>query len=173
MHHARTYAGLCTGLLLLDLLLNCAGFSPSAPVGSLLLPSIDLLVAAAAFLGIAQAGTEGRRFLLALVCTLVVALAVYRAGTRFGFAVGLRAFGGAGWALVAGWVLTILCCAAGLAIAWVAGRLVVNGFASGITRSVFLLVVAVLAVVHVLSGNHVFLPSIIPRIVRDIAAAFR
>ena len=95
------------------------------------------------------------------MCTLVVALAVYRAGTRFGFAVGLRAFGGAGWALVAGWVLTILCCAAGLAIAWVAGR------------SVFLLVVAVLAVVHVLSGNHVFLPSIIPRIVRDIAAAFR
>lgn len=171
MKHVRTLVGLLAGMLLFDLLLNSTGFSPASPVGSLLLPSIDLLVIAAALLGIARAGTGARRALIALVCLFAVALAVYRGGTRFGFDVVVRAFGTTGMALTAGWVLTILCCVAGLGVAWLAGTLVVSGFTPGIARSVFLVIVAVLAVVHVLHGNHVFTPSLIPRIVRSIASA--
>jgi hypothetical protein len=163
MQRARSTAGLAAGVLLIDLLLNCPGFSTASPVASLLLPSIDLLVVTAALLGAAQAGKEAGRLLQGLVCLLVMSLVVYRTGTRFGFDVVLRV----------GWPLTILGCAAGLALAWLSGILIVGGFASSITRNVFLLVVALLAVVHILSGNHVFTPSIIPRIVRDIASAFR
>jgi hypothetical protein len=158
-----TAGGLAAGLLFFDILLNCAGFSPSFSADSLLRPSIDLLVVAAALLGTAQAGRAARPFLRALVCLLAMALAVYRMGSRSGFVP----------ATAMGWLLAVLACAAGLALSWPVSLLVVRGFASGISRSVFLVIVALLAVAHVLTGNHVFVPSILPRIVRDIGSAFR
>ncbi|MGD0726699.1 MAG: hypothetical protein ABSB63_14200 [Spirochaetia bacterium] len=49
----RGIAGLIVGLLLFDLLVNLPGWSPGAPVSSLLAPSVDLLLVAAALMGAA------------------------------------------------------------------------------------------------------------------------
>ncbi len=74
MRPARGLASLVTGLLLLDLLVNVPAFSAAAPAGSLLVPSIDLLVLVAACMGIAQAGAPARRSLRIGLAVLAVGL---------------------------------------------------------------------------------------------------
>ncbi|HEY9595051.1 MAG TPA: hypothetical protein VHE79_11275, partial [Spirochaetia bacterium] len=66
----------------------------------------------------------------------------------------------------------VLGAAAVAVIAWIAGGLVTRGFSTVLTRSIFLLALALFAVIHVLAGNRVFSSSEIPRIVREIPMLF-
>ena len=164
-------AGLIAGLLLFDLLINLPGWSPSAPVASALAPSVDLLLVAAALMGAATASPGPRLGVRIVVCVLLVFLLGYAAGTRFGFDIPFRLFGGAGAVpLAAGGLLCAAAVAAAAGLAWLFSRLVIRGFSHLVTRSVFLAVVALLTVFQVISGKHVFTPSEIPRIARTIGS---
>lgn|GEM_PF-3571221 len=162
-------AGLIAGLFLFDLLINLPGWSLSAPVFSALAPSVDLLLVAAALLGAATASRGPRIFIRLAVCVLLVFLLGYAAGTRFGFDIAFRLFGGTTAARVAAGCL--VCVAAGAAVAvlaWLFSRLVIHGFSHVVTRSVFLAVVALLTILQVVSGKHIFVQSEIPRLMRNI-----
>lgn len=162
-------AGLIAGLLLLDLLINLPGWSSAAPVASALAPSVDLLLVAAALMGAATASPGPRLGVRIVVCVLVVFLLGYTAGTRFGFDVSFRLFGGnSAVRLAAGGLLCAAAGAAAAGLAWLFSRLVIHGFSHVVTRSVFLAVAALLTVLQVVSGRHVFTPSEVPRIVRAI-----
>jgi hypothetical protein len=178
MRRAATIVSLLAGLLLFDLLLNAPGLDPRAAVVTLLRPSIDLLVVAAALLMAAQAGARGgtaasHRVARALVCLFVAGIALHTLARRLGLGSVVAVFGNGGPALAAGWALMIVGAAALILLSWLAGLLVVRGFTPGVTRSVFLLALALVAVVHVLTGNHVFAPSEIPRIVRELTGLLR
>jgi hypothetical protein len=162
-------ACLIAGLLLFDLLINLPGWFPSAPVASALAPSVDLLLVAAALMGAATASPGPRLGVRIVVCVLLVFLLGYAAGTRFGFDIPFRLFGGAeAVPLAAGGLLCAAAVAAAAGLAWLFSRLVIHGFSHLVTRSVFLAVVALLTVLQVVSGRNVFTPSEVPRIVRAI-----
>lgn len=190
MRRATTVIRLLAGLLFFDLLLNGAGFDPGSVVSTLLRPSLDLLVVAAALLVAAQADARpasgaragadarsgsgaGHRVIRGIVCLFVAGIALHTLGRRFGLAAVVMPFGSAGAAAAAGWALVVVGAAILVGLAWVAGGLVVRGFATVAVRSVFLLAIAMMAVVHVLAGNRVFAPSELPRIVREIVGLFR
>jgi len=183
MRHATVTIGLLAGLLLLDLFLNAAAVDPRAAVVTLLRPSIDLLVIGALLLGAAQAGAGGpgrsgganisHRIIRGIVCLYVVGIAVHILARRFGLSTVVTLIGAGGAALAAGWALLVLGAAAVAVLAWIASGLVTRGFSAVLARSIFLLVLALLAVIHVLTGNRVFSSSEIPRIVREITVIFR
>ncbi len=158
---ARQLAGLLAGLLLFDLLLNLPALAPSAPVRSLLGPSLDLLVVVAACMGIAQAGEGARRPLRLVLAVVALGLVAAGAGLRFGWWPGsimaMRA--------AAGWTVAVVIAAAVAAAAFFISELVVRGVESRVVRSVLLLVVALAAVLQVVSGRKLFTPSVIPRLI--------
>lgn len=157
------------GLLLFDLLINLPGWSPAAPVSSLLVPSVDLLLVAAALMGAATARPGPRIGIRIAVCVLLVFLLSYATVTRFGFDAAFHLFGGNSAVLfAAGCILSVGAVAAAAGLAWLFSRFVIHGFSHIVTRSVFLAVVALLTVFEVISGRHFFTPSEIPRLVRHI-----
>ncbi len=174
MQAPRTIPLLLAGVLLFDILVNLPGFSPTAPVDSLLLPSIDLLVVAAACKGIARAGERARLPLRIAVSVLAVILLACGAGLRFGFDVEARLFGGDTFiAVAAGWAVTLgLLSLAGAAAFFLSG-LLVGGFQQPIARSVVVLLVSLAAVLQVVSGRRLFTPSIIPRLVAFVGSRTR
>jgi hypothetical protein len=154
---------------LFDLLINLPAWSAAAPVSSGLAPSVDLLLAAAALMGAATVNPGARLGVRITVCVLLVSLLACSAGARFGFDAAFRLFGGTGAArLAAGCFLTAAAVAAAAGLAWLFSRLVIHGFSHIVTRSVFLAVVALLTVFQVISGRRIFMPSEIPRILRNI-----
>jgi hypothetical protein len=164
MQTARSIPGLAAGLFLFDLLINLPGLSAASPVASLLIPSIDLLVVAAALLGVSQAGEQARVPLRVVVSVLLMALLAWEAATRFGADEGLPTLGyllGGAAALAAG------------ALSYVSAGPVLRGFSFPMVRSLFVVVVALLAVLQVVSGQHVLAPSVVPRLFRAVASLFR
>jgi hypothetical protein len=156
------------GLLSADLLLNLPRFSASSSsagyrgswAGSLLAPSIDLLVISAVLLVGAQSGEAGRRASRILAAVIIVVFDLFA---------GLSRFGTPTWLLFAA-----LPAAAALALAgWLATGLFVRGFESALTRNAFLALVAVAAILQVALANRVLTPSVVPSMARDIASFFR
>jgi len=165
MRAPRLVLTLLAGLLLFDVLVNLPGFSPSSPFGSLLLPSIDLLVIAAACMGIAQAGERARLPLRIAVSALAVILVACGAGLRFGFDIAARLFGGGSFLLSsAGWAASLGLLAALGAAAFFLSGLLVGGLQPPISRSIVLLLISLAAVLQVLSGRRLFSSSVIPRL---------
>ncbi len=169
----RALPGLLAGLILFDILLNLPGLRTAAPVASLLVPSIDLLVVGALCAGIAQAGESSRQGLRIAISAFAALLLVYATGGRFGFGIAFHLFGTAGILVAASCVASLLAVALAGAAGYLLTGLLVRGFAAPLVRSIFVLVIALCAVLQVLVGRHVFAPSVIPRIVRDIAAQLR
>ncbi len=171
--------GLLGGLLLLDVLLDLPGFTANAVVGSLLAPSIDLLVVCAILVTGAQAGESGRRPLRIVALAVLLLLGLYSAGKRFGLEAALLLFGTTPRGTVEGWVaeaasclVSLLFLAAAAALGWIATGLVVRGLETRLARSLFIALVAITAILQVVTGNRVLSPSAVPRIARDIAAMF-
>jgi hypothetical protein len=163
----RSLVGLFSGLFLLDVLVNLCRFAPAHPLGSLLAPSIDLLVVAALLWGAAQAGERARKPLRIVTCVLLVILLCLEAAIRFGADIPLNLLGGGGWlGAAAGCLLCLSMAAAAGGLAYAASGLVVRGFNTVMIRSVFMAVVAVLAVLQVVTGHRLFEPSEIPRMFR-------
>jgi hypothetical protein len=162
----RGVAGLLAGLLLLDVVVNLPAFSPSAPAGSLLAPSIDLLVLVAVCMGIAQAGQGPHRALRAGFAVLTVVLMASAAGLRFGWDAGGRLFGqGLAMRAAAGWAVSVLAAAAvGFAVFELSG-LLIHGLEPPLFRSFLLAVISLAAVLQVVSGRKVFTGSVIPKLV--------
>ncbi|MGO9307573.1 MAG: hypothetical protein ACLQDL_00955 [Spirochaetia bacterium] len=162
----RSILALLAGLLLFDILVNLPGFSPASPFRSLLLPSIDLLVIAAACMGISQAGERARLPLRIAVSALAALLVAWSTGLRFGFDIEARLFGGGSLLpLAAGWTASLALIAASGAAAFLLSGLLVGGLQPQISRSVFLFLVSLVAVLQVVSGRRLFSPSVIPRII--------
>jgi len=163
---SRTAAGLAAGLLLVDLLLNLPALAPSAPVGSLLAPSVDFLVMVAACMGAAQAGEPARRPLRIALAVLAAGLTAASAGLRFGWSAGGHLFGsGSAMTAAASWALSVLMFAAAGFAAYLVCGLVVRGVQPRLVRSVVLLVIALAAVLQVVSGKKLFTASVIPRLI--------
>lgn len=175
MHTRRALPGLLAGLLLFDVLVNLPGLSPTSLPASLLAPTIDLLVIVAACMGVAQAGEGARRPLRIAVSVLAVALVACAAGLRFGFDIVPRLLaggsaGGSGsgagvWGAVAGWVLTAAILAAVGVVSFLLSGLLIGGLQPPVVRSITLLVIALAAVLQVVSGRRVFGASVIPRLI--------
>jgi hypothetical protein len=165
MSALKSAARLVAGLFAFDLLVNLPGLSTAHPVASLLLPSIDLLVAAAALWGAAQAGDRGRRTLRIVICALLLLLLAAETALRFGIDIPLHMFG---WPAAAGCIVALLIVAAVAAVAWLSSGLVVRGFESAIVRNVFLVVVAALAVLQAVARYHLFASSALPRLFRAL-----
>jgi len=166
MRTVRAVPGLLAGLLLLDLLVNLPGFSPSSPIVSLLAPTIDLLVIVAACMGIAQAGDDPRLPLRIGVSILAVALAACAAGLRFGFDMAPRLFGaGSVLRVTAGWAVSVGILAGAGCIAFLLSGMLIAGLQPPVVRSVMLLVIALGAVLQVVSGRRLFGASVIPRLI--------
>jgi hypothetical protein len=166
MRTARGLPGLLAGLLLFDLLVNLPGFSSSSPLVSLLAPTIDLLVIAAACMGIAQAGDDLRLPLRIVVSVLAVVLAACAAGLRFGFDLPVRLFaGGSALGVAAGCAVSVGILAAAGGISFLLSGLVIRGLQPPVVRSVMLLVIALAAVLQVASGRRLFGASVIPRLI--------
>ena len=161
------------GLFLFDILVNLSGFSPASPIGSLLLPSIDLLILAAACMGIEQSSERARRPLRVAVSALAVFLVACSAGLRFGFDVGSRLFGDGTFSRLAGWTVTLLLLAAAGGAAFVFSGLLVVGLQPPIARSILLLLVALAVVLQVVSGRRLFTGSVIPRLVALVGSQAR
>jgi hypothetical protein len=171
MPAAKSLPALVAGLLFLDLLINLPGLSAASPVVSLLAPSIDLLVVAAALVGISQASEQARVPLRIVMSILLAALLCYKAAARFGvpaIAVSLG-FGSP----VAGYALGMVVCLAAAALVYFCSPLVLGSFSFATVRSLFIVVVALLAVLQVVSRHRIFEPSAIPRLVRDVGSLFR
>jgi len=162
----RALVGLVAGLLLLDILVNVPAFSSAAPLGSLLVPSVDLLVLVAACMGIAQAGGAVRRPLRIGLAVLAVGLMACAAGLRLGWGAGGRLFGDSyAMTAAAGWAVSVLIAAAAGFVAFLVSGLVVRGLEPRLVRSALLLVIALAAVLQVVSGRRVFTASVIPRLI--------
>jgi hypothetical protein len=173
MRTDRALPALLAGLLLFDVLVNLPGFTPASPLASLLAPTIDLLVIVAVCMGIAQAGEGARRPLRIALGVLVAALVASAAGLRFGFDIASRLVAGGsangsgagGWGAAAGWAA----CAAILAgfglASFLLSGLLIRGLQSRIVRSIMLLLIALAAVLQVISGRRLFGPSVVPRLI--------
>jgi len=169
MRVPRAMPGFLAGFLVFDLLVNLPGFLPAFPVGSLILPSIDLLVVAAALLGVAQAGGSARVPLRIVTCGLLVILLAFETASRFGSDIALRLLGGGSAAWIAGsCAVSLALVAAAAGVAWLASGLLLQGFSSTIVRSTFLVVVALCAILQVATRYRIFAPSAIPRLFRDL-----
>ena len=159
---------LAGGLLLADLLLNLPRFSVSADsagslgswAGSLLVPSIDLLMVSAILLIGVQSGAGGRRASRILAAAVILIFAVYAALPRMSTAPALLAA-----ALAAAVAVGI--------VGWLAATLIVRGFQNGLTRSVFVALVALAAILHVALAGRIFAPSMVPVMARDLVSLFR
>ncbi|MGA2639286.1 MAG: hypothetical protein ABSG21_00110 [Spirochaetia bacterium] len=158
---------LLAGLLLFDILMNLPGFSLSSPLASVLLPSIDLLVIIAACMGIAQARERARLPLRIAVSVLAVIMLACSAGLRFGFDIEARLFGG-GPGVAAGWAVSLVLLAGAGGAAFLLSGLLVGGLEAPIPRNVVLLLIAIAAVLHVVTGRRLFSASVIPRIIAII-----
>lgn len=168
MRVPRSLPGLLAGLLVFDVLVNLPGFLPAFPVGSLILPSIDLLVVAAALLGVAQAGERARVPLRIASCGLLVLLLAWETTSRFGPGIALRLLGGGSAARIAGsCAISLAAMAAAAGVAWLASGRLLQAFSSAIVRSAFLVVVALWAVLQVVTRHRIFAPSAIPQLLRD------
>jgi hypothetical protein len=171
MHTRRALPGLLAGLLLFDVLVNLPGLSPSSPLASLLAPAIDLLVIVAACMGIAQAGEGARRPLRVAVSVLAVALVACAAGLRFGFDImprlvaGGNGSGAGGWGIAAGWVLSAAILGAAGVVSFLLSGLLIAGLQPPVVRSIMLLLIALAAVLQVVSGRRLFGASVIPRLI--------
>jgi len=162
----RALVRLVAGLLLLDILLNLPAISSPAPLVPLLAPSIDLLVLVAACMGIAQAGERARRPLRIGLAVLAVALLAAAAGLRFGWDAAGRLFGpGQAMTAAAGWAASALIAAAAGLAAFLLFGLIIQGLEAPLVRGVLLLVIALCAVLQVVSGRRVFTASVIPRLI--------
>ena len=171
MQAARSFPGLAAGFLIFDLLINLPGFSSVSPVVSLLVPSIDLLVVAAALAMVAQAGEQARVPLRIVVSVLLAALLGYEATARFGLDAISRTLG---FGLpAAGCVLAGVAVLAVAALSYLGAGPVLRSFSFPIVRSVFIVAVALLAVLQVVSRNRILEPSAIPRLFRDVGSLFR
>ena len=173
MRSARALPALLAGLFLFDILVNLPGFDPASPIGSLLFPSIDLLVLAAACMGIAQAGERARLPLRIAVGVLALILVSCSAGVRFGFDAGAHLYGDGSLSRLAGWMVTVLVMAAAGGAAFLLSGLLVAGLRPPITRSILLLVVALAVVLQVVSGRRLFSGSVIPRLIALVGAQAR
>jgi hypothetical protein len=173
MRDARFIPSLLAGFLAFDLLINLPGVLPGSLIASLLVPSIDFLIVAAALFGIAQTGARTRVWLRATLSVLLSFLLAYETGARFGFGAALGLLGGGSVLLDAlSIALCLMVLAAAAGVAFLLSALVLRGFSSLIVRSSFLAVVAVCAMVQVLSGRRVFGPSALPHLARDIVSLF-
>jgi hypothetical protein len=170
MQAAQSVPGLAAGLLLFDLLVNLPGFSPSSPVASLLAPSIDLLVVAAALVGVSQAGEGARVPLRIVVSLLLAALLGGAAVARFGVDVVSRTLGFGSPA--AGYALAVAALLAAAALSYVGSGPVLRSFSFPIVRSLFVVVVALAAVLQVVSRHRILGPSVIPRLFKGVAGLF-
>jgi len=174
MRTPRALPALLAGLFLFDILVNLPGLSPSAPVASLLLPSIDLLVITAACIGIAQAGERARLLLLIVVSLLAVILVACSAGLRFGFDIEARLFGGGAFPNVAaGCAVSLILLAAAGAGAFLLSGLLVRGLEAPIPRGIVLLLISLAAVLQVVTGSRLFSASVIPRLIALIGSQAR
>jgi hypothetical protein len=157
---------LAAGLVLLDVLLNLPALVPSRALASLLSPSVDLLVAVALAMSVARAGEHARGPLRVGFALIVAALAASAAGLRFGWDAGARLLGSSPAARIAGWGVSLLIVLAGAGITFVLFGLLQQGMQRPIIRGVVVVVVGLAAVLQVVSGRRLFLPSVIPRLVR-------
>ena len=171
MTPARSLPGLAAGLLLFDLLINLPGFAPAAPIASLIVPAIDLLVVCAALVGISQAGQGARTALRIVVAVLLAALLGYQAAARFGLDAIFRTLGGGHPG--AGYAVGVAAFLGAAALAWVASGPVLRGFSFAIVRSLFIVAVALVAVLQVVTRGRILEPSAFPRLFRDIEGLFR
>lgn len=169
MQAAKSFPGLVAGFLIFDLLINLPGFSSLSPVVSLLVPSIDLLVVAAALVGIAQAGEQARVPLRIAVSVLLAALLGYEAAARFGLGAISRTLG-FGLPTV-GYVLGVVALVAVAALSYLGSGPVLRSFSFATVRSLFIVAVALLAVLQVISRNRILEPSAIPRVFRDVVGS--
>jgi hypothetical protein len=173
MQAMRGIPGLLAGFILFDVLLNLPGLSTAAPIASLVIPSIDLLVVGALCVGIAQARESSRLGLRIAASLLVLVLLVYAAGSRLGLSAAFHLFGDSGLRVALSSIATLAVVAGAAAMSFFLSGLLVRGFATTLVSSVFVLAIALCAVLQVLAGRHVFAPSIVPRIISDIAAHLR
>ncbi len=158
------------GLLLFDVLINLPGLARGLSVLSLFPPSIDLLVVCAALLGAARAGERARVALRIVVSVLLAAMLLYEARAWFGLGTG-GPVGPWGQGAV-GAVVGVAAGAAAAALSFLCAGPILKGFAWPLVQAILLVVVAMLAVAQVATGNRVLSPSEIPRIVRDVGEAF-
>jgi hypothetical protein len=171
MQATPSLPGFAAGILFFDLLVNLPGFSSASPVASLLAPSIDLLVVSAALVGISRTG-EGVRVPLRIVMSvLLAALLGYEAAARFGLDAISRTLGFGFPA--AGYVLGGVALLAAVALSYIGSGPVLRGFSFAIVRSLFVVAVALLAVLQVVSRQRILGPSAIPGLFRDIVGLFR
>ncbi len=170
MKSARLAAGAVAGLLVLDLLLNLPGISAGSVAASLLVPSIDLLVVGAILFMAAQSPAGARRTLRMVAVAVLLVLACYEVASRFGVASPAALFGTGTAARVASCAVSLVILAAGFVAAWLAAGLVLRGIETPVLRNGFIALVALVAIVHVVSGGRVLAQSVVPRMVRDIAA---
>jgi hypothetical protein len=162
---ARILLRLLAGLFLLDILVNLPGLDAASPLSSLLLPSVDLLILAAACMGVAQAGEHARLPLRFGVGALAMVLVTCAAGLRFGFDAGARLFGDGLLQRLAGWTVSALLLAAAGGAAFLVSGLLVSGLQPPVSRNVFLLLVSLAVVLQVVSGKRLFSGSVIPRLI--------
>ena len=173
MRASRSLLGLLAGLLAFDLLLNVPRIDAASPILSLLAPSIDLLIVAAVCWGIAQGAELPRRGPRILACGLVAFLLAYALAARFGVDVVLRLFGGGSVAAVFSVALSAGIAAVALGAVYLLTGLVAAGFQKPMVRNIFLLVVAISAILQVFTHNLLFTPSILARAVLDLLARLR
>jgi hypothetical protein len=169
MRTERALPALLAGLLLFDVLINLPGFSPASPFASLLAPTIDLLVIVAVCMGLAQAGEAARRPLRIVLGVLVAALVASAAGLRLGFDIAPRLLGNgsgaAGWSAAAGWAVCVVILAGVGVVSFLLSGLLIEGLQSRVVRSIMLLLIALAAVLQVVSGRRLFGASVIPRLI--------
>ena len=160
---------LLAGALIFDVLIDIPAFSVSAPVASLLAPSLDLLVVLALLLGVSTAAPRLRRGFAIAVSVFAAALLAWKAVDRFGPAHMISSLMNAPVparaALVAAGAAAV---AAAGAVAYLSSSLVLRGFEERLLRNVFLAAAAACAVTQALTGARVFSQSEIPRIIREV-----
>jgi hypothetical protein len=150
MHGLKKLLPLAGGLLLLDLVLNAAAFDPASPLGSLLRPSLDVMLLVASVVLIAQAGPRVQPWLRAVLVLPALVMIAAAAMTGPG--------------PVAGFFeqripLAVLALAAAGGACWLAFGLVTRGLAQPLLRNVFLLAVFFLATLQVALHLPVFRQS--------------
>jgi len=171
MQTPRSFVRLVAGTFCFDILLNLPRLDSASPVLSLLVPSIDLLVVAAACWGVAQGAQSPRRGGRAVVCVLVAFLLAYATFSRFGLDVCLHLFGSVGALRVAASLaVCVALMAAAISASYLIAGLLADGFQNPVVRNVFLLVVALSAIAQVFTHNLVFTRSVLARAVLDLVA---
>jgi len=169
MDGARLAPGFLAGVVLLDILVDLPGFSPAAPVASLLSPSLDLLIVLAVLMSAARGGPGLRAGFAAAVAAFMGLSIGLRAYLRWGAPEATRflAAGAVFPIVLLGLAAVIAAALAGIA-SFLLSRLLYRGLAHAVLRSLFLLVAACCAVIQALAGVRIFAPSSVPGILRAI-----